>query len=110
VGITPDLDDEVVAGADEAAAEAGADETADDEAAAADETTAELGTADTAALETAAVVDELTGALVVPERVLDAAAPLPVVVMAPVVATPLVEAVPFRQAVDPPGWMTSGEE
>lgn len=88
--------------ADEADETACADEAADEAA----ELAAELDAA--AELEMAAVVDVLTGALVVAEMV--DTVPLPVVVMAPVVATPLVDAVPLRHEVDAPGWITSGDE
>lgn len=78
---------------------------------AADEEAAEAEEADDAADEAADEAAEAEETVVaaaeeVPLRVAD---PEPVVVMAPVVAMPEVEALALRQALEDPGWMVSAE-
>jgi len=89
---------------------AAADEAAEDAAAGAEEAAAGalLAAADDAldATDITLVVELDIGAEVVLDRV---ALPVLVVVIAPV-GTPLVEAVALRQAVEPPDWITSGDE
>jgi len=104
VAKAPDLELLEGAAADEAA------EAAEDAAAGAEEAAAGalLAAADDAldATDITLVVELDIGAEVVLDRV---ALPVLVVVIAPV-GTPLVEAVALRQAVEPPDWITSGDE
>lgn len=74
---------------------------------AADDEAAEAEEADEAADEAAEAEETVVAAAEeVPLRVAD---PEPVVVMAPVVAMPEVEALALRQALEDPGWMVSAE-